>query len=379
MEQTPSIVSDRLIRLSLRERTSWPMIGVLVVIGSLVLVVNRGEPNDGKVQDGDFTGETGTHDHGNGDAGWNPGPPTADTGRVRTLPSRGHLSLWQADANGNLTLDMSSAQRVLDRVRYFYTWNGNAKAQPKITMVQPAAAQPTGTSLGVTPGLTVTEFEQKYGAIERSIVLLLESPHIDEIDQHLQPKGPAMGATGRRISSNLQNLARLIRALGLKGTQIPVIIANAVPHPTSCRLRAPRGGIVSPHQRATLNKFFQDWRDEVFKGFLPLVRDDLHTRINSYKPDVVFNACTGTNTLTPLVRRELVQSLDKNLRPAVYVRRDRQNEVCSAKRYWVLERSATEEAAVKRQQELKPNGKKWMVEIIHPSSWTKTIREWRIS
>lgn len=63
----------------------------------------------------------------------------------------------------------------------------------------------------------------------RTLVVLLESPHKDEFDGHFIPRGPAMGATGRNTRDGL--IGALERSPDVRHRVVPetrVIIANPV-------------------------------------------------------------------------------------------------------------------------------------------------------
>ena len=131
----------------------------------------------------------------------------------------------------------------------------------------------------------------------RTVLLLLESPHIHEYGCDTEsgsmcPIAPAQGATGRQIEQHLADVlssGNLSRELcdGAK-----VIVANPVPYQASLGsiVEVPN---VSAHRRQEIKGRL---RDAVWEALwnIEAVRRDFADRLRRYAPEVVINACTRT-------------------------------------------------------------------------------------
>lgn len=147
-----------------------------------------------------------------------------------------------------------------------------------------------------------TQLEQQ-GEV-RNVVLLLESPHRDEYQaRNIDcPIAPANGKTGDNIDRCLGKVLGRIDE-GLIVPHCHVIISNPVQFQTS--LHAIHGK--SPRDKGGWGTL----RDRVWKALWcdNTIRQGFQTRINSYRPSVIINCCTGagagTNRLRDLVEAEL--------------------------------------------------------------------------
>jgi hypothetical protein len=131
--------------------------------------------------------------------------------------------------------------------------------------------------------------------ITKSIVLILESPHIDEYGLCLDDKGnlkrlcpiaPAQGDTGTSIDSQLSHvLANIQRKLTQKEKLgcgfYRFIIVNPVPYQTS--LGSLYNGLNKPIRNAIWKEMWN----------IVAVKNDFFNRIHSYNPSLIINACTG--------------------------------------------------------------------------------------
>lgn len=173
-------------------------------------------------------------------------------------------------ANSELTLTLPREGAIQDWIRYEVARDGtitNVGDRPK-----EGRQLPSGRSAKTENAQTFTN---------GSIVLLLESPHIDEM------KGgqPAAGSTGSNIHSLRNRLTRLFQPLlnqlraNATWDKIPLVIANPCPYPASCLANT------------------EDWalfRDFVFSRMFPLVAEDFtHQRLTKYQPLIILNACIG--------------------------------------------------------------------------------------
>lgn len=122
-----------------------------------------------------------------------------------------------------------------------------------------------------------------------SIVLLLESPHVEEYcyckcTNEITPVGPAQGATGRAIKKLQQSLL----ALSIK---LPFLVCNPVPWQSS---------LAFFHNFALDSKEGKSIRDSVWNCLWKSEQEDFPKRLRSYYPAVVINACTGGKKLNGL-------------------------------------------------------------------------------
>ena len=146
----------------------------------------------------------------------------------------------------------------------------------------------------------------------RTIVLLVESPHSDEYQcGNYFPIAPARGSTGRNIHRCLRTvLSRVgtkLRSAELNVNEhiVPgdhVIISNPVQFQTS--LHAIHGHSPSASRWSTLrnNVWKALWNEGGEGGYIQLC---FLARLNTYKPRLIVNACTGrrndTNSLNSIV------------------------------------------------------------------------------
>lgn len=124
----------------------------------------------------------------------------------------------------------------------------------------------------------------------KSIVVLLESPHIKEysFNNKIRINGPAMGRSGTIFNNNCinvfnSNINVLSQALSLISGQaedIDVYFVNAIQY--QCSLGCP--------------EFDRNIRDFIFEALWNTspysFKDDLIDRLNIIKPDLIINACT---------------------------------------------------------------------------------------
>lgn len=130
-----------------------------------------------------------------------------------------------------------------------------------------------------------------------NVVLLLESPHKDEYhrDNVNCPIAPANGTTGENIDRCLSAaLSQIEEELIAPGCH--VIISNPIQFQTSLH---------AIHGRSTRGKAGGRWRtlrDRIWKtlwnegGQENYIRRCFRERLNTYRPSVIINACTGAWT-----------------------------------------------------------------------------------
>jgi hypothetical protein len=124
--------------------------------------------------------------------------------------------------------------------------------------------------------------------VDKSIVLVLESPHIDEfagVLTNAKPVAPAQGVTGRNIESYItEHIAYAMKQGLIELGTFPIIIVESIQWNTS----------LSVLSRKSLDK---DLRDEVFrKVWINSVEEEFIFRMERLKPCLIMNACTkGSN------------------------------------------------------------------------------------
>lgn len=148
------------------------------------------------------------------------------------------------------------------------------------------------------------DYSSPHKKTNRRIIVLLESPHIDEyIPNNANFSGPAMGKTGNRFNNQAIKLFNkfisvMKKALLLsKKEEFDVYFINAIQY--QCSLG---------------NKNFnRDIRDFVFTELWNSkpnsFKDDLIERLNILKPDLIINACTKNLQQTCCNKRAIVNEL----------------------------------------------------------------------
>ncbi len=132
-----------------------------------------------------------------------------------------------------------------------------------------------------------------------NIVLLLESPHKDEYDYRNEgrviatPRAPAMGQTGNLIR---EHLACVLKNIAVPGDRI--IIANPIQFQASLYV-IHRNKICKERRRKLTNA--------VWKSLWGIreIRERFLTRIDSYNPRIIINACTSAGRLNEIVDKFL--------------------------------------------------------------------------
>lgn len=189
-----------------------------------------------------------------------------------------------AQEGDDYAITFRSADAVADRIRYRYRAGGLEHVEENDLAFWTAPFK---------PGARVDQ------PVQASILLLLESPHFDEVSPCLEPYCPAAGETGKRIHSCTGQLGQLLQQVCgdhlVDGT--PLILSNPVPHPASCRVSLGENG-------------WPWWKELVFSNLLtrvPEIQEGFQSRLDQYQPKVIINACTklaGTNPKTPNVHLE---------------------------------------------------------------------------
>ncbi|MBU8899567.1 hypothetical protein KRR26_28555 [Corallococcus sp. M34] len=208
---------------------------------------------------------------------------TVARGGLGPIRSQIDPSSLVADTGDSITIPFLAADAVPDRIRYMYR-------RPRLDNVRSRDAFTFGSQT-IPRGAVVPR------QVKRSVLLLLESPHTAETTRALKPVYPAAGDTGGAIHRQKDKLAFLLDQIPAErfAGKAPFILANPVPHPTSCR-SAP----LNDHLRNRLMEFALTEVHWITEGF--------HRRLRDYRPVVIINACTGKgsrNGLPSLSRRKL--------------------------------------------------------------------------
>jgi hypothetical protein len=136
-----------------------------------------------------------------------------------------------------------------------------------------------------------------------TIILILESPHVDEYTKNepFEPIAPAQGKTGKQIFQNFDKIInKYIDFLNLTEAEYRIIIFNPIPYQTSLNYL---------HKQSLKNEL-QNVRDFVWKTLWNENNTDLkkefRNNIEKLKSSLIINACT--KGLSAFVESELFNS-----------------------------------------------------------------------
>ena len=129
---------------------------------------------------------------------------------------------------------------------------------------------------------------QPYAPFDRTLVILLESPHKDEYGNDCIdcPKKPAQGTTGNNVRDHLMNVIRSCRHIhSCLGQETRVILANPIQFQCS---------LVSVINSGAESDAWKKTRDAVWKALwdIQAIQDEFRVRLDGYDPDFIINACT---------------------------------------------------------------------------------------
>ncbi|PYF05242.1 hypothetical protein [Ureibacillus chungkukjangi] len=142
----------------------------------------------------------------------------------------------------------------------------------------------------------------------KTIAILLESPHIDEYEQNTEkliPIGAAQGQTGKKIEKSIESLILALREHQAIEEQhkYRVIIINAVNFQTSLHFI---------HEKP-MNNYYRELRDKMWQKMwteIPQTKNDFVNQLDSLKKDsILINACP--KSLKPLINQELIQFVNR--------------------------------------------------------------------
>ena len=122
---------------------------------------------------------------------------------------------------------------------------------------------------------------------QKTLLILLESPHDDEYCPTMCPRAPACGSAGRGIATNLARILNCSSSVARcinDGTR--VIIANPVPFQASLK---------AIHGQPLTSSSFRTLRNTVWKLLwnVPEMRCAFREKVQCYNPTWIVNACTG--------------------------------------------------------------------------------------
>ncbi len=123
-----------------------------------------------------------------------------------------------------------------------------------------------------------SDSDKKHITTSHRIIIILESPHVDEFNGEGDANGPAYGKTG----TNIKNLLLMFRGLTgrlKKGNTYSLILMNAIQY--QCSMGWSAGAF-------TKKIFNQCWKDFGEKDFKVRVRN-----LNISETDILINACTN--------------------------------------------------------------------------------------
>ena len=142
-----------------------------------------------------------------------------------------------------------------------------------------------------------------------SIVLLVESPHIDEYQfgNINFPIAPANGATGKNIDRCLRRVLSCIENQQLIAPGCHVIISNPIQFQTSLK-SIHSNGLDGEWKELKDNVWKALWNDgEGGEGVPGYIKLCFRTRLNTYRPSLIINGCT--DLLTEHVSNFVIEEL----------------------------------------------------------------------
>lgn len=127
---------------------------------------------------------------------------------------------------------------------------------------------------------TLNKGEIKHYKDKKKIIIILESPHRDEL---VAPMYPAKGYTGRNIEKLLNTYLQLKQWENLAQEEINIIVMNRIPYQTS--LGSYYTGALDGYIRSTI--FLEMWKNN-------LIKTDFLNRLSECvnEKDLIINACT---------------------------------------------------------------------------------------
>lgn len=137
----------------------------------------------------------------------------------------------------------------------------------------------------------------------KTIAIILESPHIDEYEQSkekLVPIGAAQGQTGKKIERSIEDLIEALKNYNVieELHKYRVILINAVNFQTSLHFI---------HEKP-MNNYYRELRDKMWLKMwteIPQIKSEFTKQLETLKKDsIIINACP--KSLKPLINQELI-------------------------------------------------------------------------
>lgn len=184
-------------------------------------------------------------------------------------------------------------KQVPNVTRFFVENNGD-----EITIDAPAEKNELVVQSDFSDDVIDTNYKNK------TIAIILESPHIDEYEQNrekLIPIGAAQGQTGKKIEKSIESLILALKEYQVLEEQhkYRVIIINAVNYQTSLHFI---------HEKP-MNNNYRELRDKIWLKMwteIPHIKLDFLRQLDLLKKDsILINACP--KSLKPLINQELIQ------------------------------------------------------------------------
>lgn len=173
-------------------------------------------------------------------------------------------------------------KRVKDKQRYLLKWDTDASWWKLHTSEDDPVPQ-LPAKKGSRRFFDRLDTDIDPSAAQHKIAVLLESPHKDEYDKNLHPRGPARGATGKNFHAYfVSHVLPMLVAAGLKLDQdvYRIYLVNPVPYQASLRY--------------LLKKPLKELKDAVWKALWRAgCREDFLGRLKCYRPQIVLNGCTA--------------------------------------------------------------------------------------
>jgi hypothetical protein len=193
----------------------------------------------------------------------------------------GAVEQWRRPLPQDLSALFRADCRVPDALRYWLRLRAGEAPQLEL----PAADTP-----GALAGSAFSDYRadvalaQARGA--RPILLVIESPHVDEYrarDGALQPIAPAQGTSPGGAGGGIGlYLHHVVARLGLRPGRYPLVIVNPLQY--HCSLGHFTGRLLRP------------LRDHVWNAMwdVPALREDFVARCRRYDAEVIVNCCTAS-------------------------------------------------------------------------------------
>ena len=138
----------------------------------------------------------------------------------------------------------------------------------------------------------------------RSIVIIIESPHKDEYTENFVPISPAQGATGEKIEKFIVDILRKHKQIELPNGLYNLLIVNPVQFQASL-FNFHKVPLNSKHSAASA------LRDKVWRSIFLKEKDNFTKRLVSYRPALLINACTAK--LKSLIDEEIEHLIENRI------------------------------------------------------------------